>query len=245
MTLAIVDIETAPLPREEQDAYMPEFVSRLKQPETDMPPAKIGNLKNPDKIWAKKRAHEDAWLVENSRRIGAIRDEREEFQEKFYASAQLDATRCRVCAVGLKLPGGDPLIMLAGETVSEANLLAAFWRIIAERDRVAGHIIGYDLGILEQRTMILGKPGHFDLTRAKHNRDFYADRFVDTAKIWKPRGSSVQTPAGLDVIGQALGMGRKPGDGKDFWTWDEDKQREYLEHDLRVCEEILKRSGEI
>ena len=177
-----------------------------------------GNYKDPEKIEAKKQ----------------------EAREKWHDRAQLDAMRCRVVAVGiletLTTDEAEPRLYIGGE---ESKLIGMAWGFIHDATQVCAHNIGYDLAILAQRSAILGLPIPGDLHAG--NPDYYSRKFVDTKALWKPRAASVETPATLDSIGLALGFDRKPGNGKDFYTYDRAKQEEYLSHDLEVCAEIVNR----
>lgn len=182
------------------------------------PVAAPANYKDPEKIRAYKAEREVADLVA--------------WQE----TSQLDGMRCRVCAFGYALGrDGKPEVRLHA---TEQELLLELVALIDSSDLVCAHNIGYDLGIVAQRCAINGLA--LPSIRGR-NADYYDQRFIDTKALWKPRASSVQTPASLDAIGVALGMGSKPGSGKDFWQWDEPKKREYLTHDITVCQEIVRR----
>jgi hypothetical protein len=172
------------------------------------------NLADPEKIEADIQAKREAWLDK----------------------AQLDGTRCRVCAYGYGVEVmGVPIIHISED---ERTLLTELVELIDGADLVLAHNIGYDLGIIAQRCAI------HDITLPRlHGKNFayYEMKFIDTKDLWKPRAACVETSAKLDDIGLALGFPRKPGSGKDFWKWDDNKQHEYLTHDVRVIQEIGRR----
>ncbi len=186
-----------------------------------------GNLKDPGKIAADIEAKREAWRE----------------------TAQLDAMRLEICAVGIMPIEGAPVLLGVGSglmgDLSEQEIIKETWARFAIADQVVMHNSGYDLGILAQRSAIHDIPVP-KLTG--FNPNFYdSKKFVCTKELWKPKGSNGQTPASLDMIGKALGVGGKPEDasGKDFWTWgeDPDKQRVYLTWDLKACAEIYRRMG--
>ena len=176
------------------------------------------NLTDPGKIKADIAAKRKAW----------------------HETSQLDGMRCRICAYGVLdvATGSAARIEIDADGNRERELLEGICEALEPILPVAGHNIGYDLGIIEQRLAVHGLPR---IRARARNLDYYDSRFIDTKALWKPRASSVNTPANLDMIGIALGMGSKPGSGKDFWQWQEAKQIEYLTHDLTVCAEIARR----
>ena len=242
MKTIVIDTEYAPAPEGEQALFAPEFKpdSRLKQPlpPEEMPVFKHGTLKDPDKIDAWVAGKQGEWAQEQLDRMEALAADVEKQRLKWADKAQLDAMRSRLCAVGVLHEDGQSSLMLGGG--GETAMVNFLWNAIDAADKVIAHNIGYDLGMAEQRSMILGIKFHG--TRA-YNTNFYSDKFVDSMALWSPRAAGGDTPANLDMVGLALGLGKKPGSGKDFWTYDEDKKREYLTHDLTVCMEIARRAG--
>ncbi len=248
----------------EPETECPEYTNgTLKKPETEcpdfpLPKRTVHNMTEAEWLEAKTASWAEvqrtrrkaieawtagkvaAWESEQVARAKAIADSVLAKRAAWLDGAQLDAMRCRICAVGVLDSFGGAHVYLSRERRHvdrvEEDLINCVWEWIADADTVAGHnITGYDLPMLEQRSAILGiqiPPG----IRARNRRFYNTDKFIDTLDLW---------PKKLDLIGKAMGIGGKPGDmsGKDFWRADEATQREYLTWDLMACSGIIKRFG--
>lgn len=208
----VFDIETRPLP-----------ITELKAKGL-IPPPKLGNLKDPEKIKAKL----EEWDLESME------------------TAALDATRSEVCAVGYICHTGTVFNGLIGNDVSEKDLIEIVWNrvrwVLNENGRIIGYNInGFDLPYLIRRSWILGiQPPNL---RWKNG---WIDSVVDLMDIWCLNNR--EDRISLDRVAKSLGVGAKNGSGKDFAKLlesDPDKALEYLKNDVQMTLGVARKMGVI
>jgi hypothetical protein len=185
------------------------------------------------------------------RSIGIHEMPNEHWQAWHDETAQLDPARSYICAVGLLNPAGagkGTLVFTDEEGFSaERNLLIQLLELlegrnddlgeIDEKTRLVGHnIIDFDIPFILMRAMLnLEGPASTRL----HERLLPGIRFpklgryLDTKVAWQDRFKGLRAnSSSLDSIAATMGWPIKPGNGKDFYTWDRAKREEYLLHDL-------------
>ncbi|HVV73612.1 MAG TPA: ribonuclease H-like domain-containing protein [Verrucomicrobiae bacterium] len=210
MKTIFFDIETGPLPELELAQMVPTF---------DPAEVKVGNLKDPEKI-AAKRAEAEA-------------NHRREFIER----AALDPLTGRVLAVGL-LSGDAEFRVLGNE--NEAALLREFWSACQGETSRLNRMVGFntnsfDLPFLIRRSFKHRVEIPFGIRRGR----YWGDEMVDLREDWQL--GDRQARGSLDTIARYLGVGQKTGDGADFarlWNEHRTKAVEYLRTDLELTARI-------
>jgi hypothetical protein len=208
------DIETVPLPDEELRAAMPE--------ESEI---KLGNLKDPAKIEAK----------------------REEHRNRFLEHAALSPLTGRIAAIGVLGPyRSDEETDCRLDFSAEEKLIHAFFNYFTldpnQRSLWIGfNITNFDLPFLLRRAWKLGITPPAGLLRGR----YLSNWFIDLAEIW--RGSEQRPePISLDRLGRYLGVGGKEGTGAGFATLlysDQGAAQRYLSGDLHLTWRIAERLG--
>ena len=149
----------------------------------------------------------------------------------------LRSTTARVCAIGYAVDNDEPIIRISD---NESYLLKGIIGMINKYSKVyTFNGNAFDLPMIERRALANNIQCH--LPRAVSG--YYDAKFVDIREKWNPRSSSLEDTVSLDGIAKLLGLPTKPGDGKDFYKWDKEKQDEYLAHDVNTLREISKRMG--
>jgi|GEM_PF-2916781 len=166
-------------------------------------------------------------------------------------TAQLDPSRSWACAIGLFAPTLSQSIRISWAPTPEAETAAlelAFKVLAGQAEFAAGitldpasvilighNILKFDLPYLAARGL-----AH------RISRTIPVRQVIDTKVEWENRyhvrGAASSS---LDCIARHLGLPTKPGAGKDFWTYDRERQQEYLQHDLVICYQIASLLGVI
>jgi 3'-5' exonuclease len=216
MNTIFFDIETGPLPDQELNQMVPPF---------DPTEVKVGNLKDPEKITA-KRAEAEA-------------NHRREFVER----AALDPLTGRVLAIGLLSEKDREFRVLGNE--DEATMLLEFWAECRGEGGKANCMIGFntrafDLPFLIRRSFKhrVGIP--FGIRRGR----YWCDEMVDLREEWQL--GDRQARGSLDTVARYLGVGQKNGHGDEFARlWKEDRERAvaYLRTDLELTAGIAEALG--
>ena len=204
--LVVFDIETGPLPNEQLQPFDPNDV-------------KTGNLKDPEKIAAKRKQAEQEWR----------------------SKLALSALTGRVLAIGLKFGKDEPAIVTIGEDYPEAELLSWFWRSYTKFRSWkwvgfnSGH---FDLPFLLRRSLLLGVA---PTQGAIDHRGSWHHSFVDLLDLWRCGDRTLYVK--LDDLARAFGIdGKLEGvSGADFaglLDTDREKAIAYLEQDLNVTRSL-------
>lgn len=130
------------------------------------------------------------------------------------AKGALDALTGRIVCIGLLFDDGKNTTEATIIDPDETLLLERFWASLLSTDVLVGHnILEFDLPFAKQRSWILGvRP-----TRSLDMRKYYTGDVADTMQMWTNWG--FKKGVSLDVLGQALGVGRKTGQGADVAQW--------------------------
>ena len=209
------DIETGPLPDEELASLIPPF---------DPDAVKVGNLKDPEKIAAKRMEAEANHAAE------------------FIERAALDALTGRVLAIGILVqPGG----FVALDSPNEAVLLDDFWECCRGEQGRINRMVGFnihlfDLPFLIRRSWKHQVPVPLGIRRGR----FWGEEMVDLREAWQLGDKHAH--GSLDAIARHLGIGAKNGEGKDFarlWATDRPQALAYLQQDLELTAQIAERLG--
>ncbi len=193
-------------------------------PPFDPAEVKVGNLKDPEKI-AAKRAEAEA-------------DHRRLFIER----AALDPLTGRVLAVGLLSDQGDFRIIGHDD---EATLLREFWTACRDGKARLNRLIGFnthafDLPFLIRRSFKHRVQIPFGIRRGR----YWGEELIDLREEWQL--GDRQARGSLDAIARYLGVGQKNGHGHEFarlWTEDRAKAVEYLRRDVELTAEIAEVLG--
>lgn len=215
MKTMFFDIETGPLPEAELLQMVPSF---------NPADVKVGNLKDPEKI-AAKRSEAEA-------------DHRHQFIER----AALDPLTGRVLAVGLMSDQGE--FRVVGHD-DEATLLREFWAACRDEKSQSNRMIGFnthafDLPFLIRRSFkhrVAIPPG---IRRGR----YWGEESVDLREEWQL--GDRQAKGSLDTIARHLGVGQKNGRGDEFarlWTEDRVKAVDYLRRDVELTARIAEVLG--
>lgn len=217
MKTIFFDIETGPLSESELEFLLPPF---------DPNEVKIGNLKDPEKIAAKREGAKTAhW-----------RD--------FVRHAALDPLSGRVLAIGLLFENGD--FSIIGND-NESELLQDFWGVCRSPQGFLNRMIGFntrlfDLPFLIRRSFKFRIPIPAGVRQGR----YWGEEMVDLREIWQL--GDRQAHGSLDTIAGHLGVGRKDGCGEDFarlWRDDHEKAVAYLRTDLDLTHRVAEAMGVI
>lgn len=213
--LTAFDIETGPLP----DDQLPRF---------DREAVKVGNLKDPEKIEAK----------------------RDEAEREWRSKLALSALTGQVLAIGVKFQRDGETQIIAED--SEAETLSKFWMLTVGNysifDSPHQKVIGFnsrtfDVPFLIRRSMLVGT----DVPLAVCDPKWGPSKcFVDLLDVW--RCGDRQLWVKLDTLAQAFGLdGKLEGvSGADFaglWQSDRDRACDYLRRDVDLTYELALRMG--
>jgi len=178
-------------------------------------------------------------------------------------TAQLDPARSYISAIGLTVPGLGGLCLFGDNAEDEHQVLDTAAEIICgdrpiatvagtdyhltTKNKLVGHnLLAFDIPYLLVRLLLARLAGHGlyeledRLTVSLGLQKSTQARFLDTKEQWKKLYPISANSSSLDSICAALGMAMKPGNGKDFYTWDLDTRREYLNHDLNACAQVAR-----
>ena len=188
-------------------------------PPFDPAEVKVGNLKDPEKIAAKRAEAEANHLRE------------------FVERAALDPLTGRVLAIGLLSEHGEFRVIGHEE---EANTLREFWTACRGGMGRINRMIGFnthafDLPFLMRRSFKHRVQIPFGIRRGR----YWGDEMVDLREEWQV--GDRQARGSLDTIARYLGVGQKNGHGEDFARlWREDRNRavDYLRRDVELTAKI-------
>ncbi|MGH7970806.1 MAG: ribonuclease H-like domain-containing protein [Limisphaerales bacterium] len=216
MKTIFFDIETGPLPEQELAQMVPPF---------DPNEVKVGNLKDPEKI-AAKRAEAEA-------------NHHREFVER----AALDPLTGRVLAVGL-LSGHGDFCVISHE--DEAAILREFWKTCRGGDMsglnrmVCFNSHSFDLPFLIRRSFKYRIKIPLGIRRGR----YWSDQMVDLREEWQL--GDRQARGSLDSLARYFGVGQKNGQGHDFarlWRENRGQAMAYLRTDLELTAKIAEALG--
>lgn len=172
--------------------------------------------------------------------------------QKFVDVAALDPTTGQVLAIGyysFKPSGGIAIKpdLARDHQYGENELIAAFWQQYMKCHksgrRMAGvSIFGFDLPFLVRRSWILG----IDIPQTVRNGRYFDHIFTDLCDVWLCGQRFGETPANLNAIARALGVGQKNGNGADFARLLAEQPEEaiaYLRQDLELTAACAVRMG--
>ncbi len=210
MKTIFFDIETGPLPERELAEIVPPF---------DPTEVKVGNLKDPEKI-AAKRAEAEA-------------NHRREFVER----AALDPLTGRVLAIGLLSERGEFRVL--GEE-DETTTLRLFWMACRGEMGRVNRMVGFNTHTFDLPFLIRRSYKHrIEIPSGIRRGRYWAEQMVDLREEWQL--GDRQARGSLDTIARYLGLGQKNGHGEDFVRlWKEDRKRavEYLRNDVELTARI-------
>lgn len=243
------DIETEPLPSADLERIIAPFDrSSIKHPgEFDPTTVKTGNLKDESKIAAKIEAARTEHLSRVQSHESDVEIAESEYWQKAIEASTLNASRSRVCAIGVRFSGDAPMTaILHGE---EADMLASLWSLYVNANHVGMRIYGFntmdfDLPYVVRRSWVNDVP----VPPSVRNGRYWSDTFVDLAREWSMGG---RDHISLDELSRTFGMAGKRDQeckGKLFWTmWSDPSRRslaiEYLATDVMLVEQVALRMG--
>lgn len=154
--------------------------------------------------------------------------------QEIIGKAALNAETCRVLVIGYLDVKADHFFTTHDNfLIDEADVIREFWKHYEAANCMVGlNIFRFDLPVLIRRSWILGVP----VPRDVMERDrFWNQKFIDLAARWScgNHGDYIS----LDRLARAMGVGRKNGDGADFYKlWESDRAAamKYLENDVRL-----------
>lgn len=215
MAMIFFDIETGPISDPELSSMTPPF---------DPAEVKTGNLKDPEKI-AAKRAEAEA-----------------NHQREFVERAALDPLTGRVLAVGLLSPQGE--FRLIGHE-DEAAILREFWGACCGGTSGINRMVGFNTHTFDLPFLIRRSFKHQVAVPAGIRRGrYWAEEMVDLREEWQL--GDRQARGSLDMIARYFGIGAKDGNGRDFaklWQTDRARAEAYLLKDLELTARIAGRLG--
>jgi len=227
MQIKIFDVETGPLPKSDLEKLRPDFDDAV---------VKIGNLKDEEKIKAKR---EEA-------RLNYFRD--------FFEKAALDPLTGRVLAIGVMTfeshGGGRPSFAEPGQFnligyEDEAQMIREFWdNVRGEMGRInpliGFNIFSFDLPFLIRRSWKHGVPVPSGLRRGR----YWNDQLIDLRDCWQL--GDRQARGSLDSIARHLGVGAKTGEGQAFaelWQTNRPQAEAYLRNDVELTTLVASKLG--
>jgi len=252
---AVIDIETAPLPEELINPWLPPlnwepWNDTLFNPDT----VKLGNLKDPVKINRKI----DEALTKAKQEHEALREEEEAKVAQVIEEAALHPYTGWVFGIGVALgeAGKNPETVYSKATLElsdEPAILEHVWEIVGNTRVLINHnLLGFDLLFLVARSLVNGVrvPFSIDKLTPWSGQKLYLRghqnpvTLIDTMQVgakygW--RGSKVK----MNTLARFLGVQQKL-DLEDKLPWDvarEDfcKVVAYMEEDARIARDIGKR----
>lgn len=201
------DIETRPLPESflREHNLLPAF---------DPP----GNIKDPEKIEERRKAHE----------------------AKAMSDAALSPLTGEICAIGFAVDNHDPEVIHVTDKVNEKALLQVFWRQVRNTVNAHGQLIGFnikgfDLPFIYKRSWI-NRVQPVLLFTGK----WWNDSVVCDLRDWWTLGDRY-AEGSLDLVSRLLLGEGKTGSGKDFGKLlveDPVKAKEYLTQDVRLLQRL-------
>jgi hypothetical protein len=174
-------------------------------------------------------------------------------------TAQLDPARSWVCAVGLMLPSRGSVLLFADTVDDETELLGHLSKLLAGnlpfagedcltgKNKIVGHNhLSFDIPYLLMRATLCGNPqvatALIDQLQSGLRHQSVLAKYLDTKEAWQREFKGLTAnSSSLDSIAATLGLPIKPGNGKDFYSWDREQQSRYLTHDLHTTGEIARR----
>jgi predicted PolB exonuclease-like 3'-5' exonuclease len=175
------------------------------------------------------------WLAEN----------REKEAEAAWLKTSFDGGVGHVFCIAYAIGDGDPRVLYQ-PTLSRENEIATlevFFRDLAQAGHVqlVGHnIVGFDIGFLWKRAMVLGVKPPFNFPR---NPKPWSEMVCDTMTLWD---SQQRAGGSMDRICRLLGITGKDGfSGADVWPaikrGEFERVAEYCKDDVRRTREMHKR----
>jgi hypothetical protein len=211
METYVFDIETGPLP--DDQLIMPDF--------NDPEEVKVGNLKDPAKIEAK----------------------RQEYRNRFLERAALSALSGQILALGILGPTKNDLLVFLDD--EPAIIRIFFEKFIGDRKTltrwVGFNVAGFDIPMIVRRAWHHRIPVPGGLFKGR----YLSSWFVDLAEIWRCSAHEKELIS-LDRLARFLGLAGKDGNGAGFAAllYQEPKAAiEYLRRDLELTWQIAERFG--
>lgn len=241
MKTLILDIETAPLPDEEQEVFMPED---LKVPKTadDMPEDCYLKDGGPN-----KKGRE--WIAKNTGEGFAQR------RREWFDGGALAPERGRIIC-------GQYAIVTQGSWVSQPVLLfcqhddeqcehdviaALIEQIEASTCVIGFYSNSFDVRNIYLRSAILGMRDKTTVALGWLGKKWLDEKFLDLVDVLDFGSNKFRNVKGRN-LGYALkmfGLGEKKDDGADFHKWPRDKQEEYARKDIADTAALARALGVI
>lgn len=233
----IFDIETGPLPLD----YLLQIHGDYEHVPFDPESVKHGNTKDEEKRAAKTEECRIKHLKEQTERA-------DKHREDLVGEGALSPLSGQVLAIGMVSHDDQNASgLIIGETEqTEEAILARFWKGYEQLTKanfylVGFNIHGFDLPFLVQRSFIKG----VDVPRGLLVRGkWWNESFIDLKEVW---GCGNKYSKGdLDTLCRMMGIGRKSGDGADFyklWELSRPAAIAYLRQDLILTRDLADRLG--
>lgn len=242
MKIITLNIET----ERDPNARMPQnLIDPPEFPPISEPEYKLGALKDPVKIEAKKAEQLARYILAQETKCEAITAEWEAKRAKWEDTCALHATRGRILCAGVITPDGNTEVMHGDSR--EITFQCVEW-LSAAKDGgwiVSGHnILGFDLPFLYQRARIYDIPT-YRIYRPMEKWDKWAFPILDTMLVWA--AGRRDACASLGDISEAMGFGERVGNGKDFarlyhgTTEERELALSHLTTGLTQCRKIAER----
>lgn len=246
------DIETAPLPEDQLRALLnyPEITPWVDPGEFNPATVKLGNLKDQDKINEKldnaKVAWDEARAKGRETHVATYAAGKAAAEAELLDRAALSAVTGQVVAIGYRADNGQGAIEMVGESLTERELLLAFWRrfhgMAGIKWKMIGfNIFGFDLPFIIRRSWFHGIA--VPETVLDKGR-YWHPLFVDLAQVWQLGG--YREFISLDNVCRFFRMPGKNGSGADFHRLlmaDRAAAEAYLANDLQITWEVGERMG--
>lgn len=165
----------------------------------------------------------------------------QEIFDNLVEKAALSALTGEVCAIGYTEAGSDVVKIIHGK--QEADILTEFFGAISQNGALNSYLIGFnsknfDIPFLLQRAWKLGLQIPQGITDTGAGRLRLSAMNIDLMESFN---FGAKAFVSLDKVARFLGVGKKTGNGAQFWElYNSDKEAAlaYLDNDVRLTEAI-------
>lgn len=246
--LWVWDIETGPLPEAELLEAMPESIKNPIMPmELSQPEVPVwgelanGTIKDPQKLadWREKKRAE--WHAAHQFKIAKWNDDCMKARFKFIDDAALSPETGRVLAIGMKLLGGNSIII---DETDEESLLDLFWsRVTDIRNRSeSSRLIGFNTHKFDWR-FVMARSWRYRIRTPRIMAGAYVDKAlsIDLMEDWqcgnRQEYISLQRLSALLHVERPKECGSKAALFYKLWAEDREAALAYLHGDLGATED--------